>query len=98
MQNAIKAETLPELIADVDRPGFTMLLGRDPSWIDGDQLRTGGRPWRRRVLTALSYLMNDGGNFGIALIDQTLLTEQSILNLARQTEPFFAWPRAEIAE
>jgi len=33
VQNAIKAETLPELIADVDRPGFTMLLGRDPSWI-----------------------------------------------------------------
>ena len=64
VQNAIKAETLPELIADVDRPGFTMLLGRDPSWIDGDQLRTGGRPWRRRVLTALSYLMNDGGDFG----------------------------------
>jgi hypothetical protein len=98
VQNAIKAETLPELIADVDRPGFTMLLGGDPSWIDGDQLRTAGRPGRRRVLTALSYLMNDGGDFGIALIDQALLTEQGILNLARKTEPFFAWPRAEVAE
>ena len=75
-----------------------MLLGRNPGWIDGDQLRAVRRPAWWGVLTVLSYLMNDGGNFGIALIDQTLLTEQSILNLARQTEPFFAWPRAEIAE
>jgi hypothetical protein len=36
VQNAVKAETLPELISDVDRPGFTMLLGRDPGRIDGD--------------------------------------------------------------
>ena len=64
MQNAVKTETLPDLLSQVDRPGFTMLLGRDLSWIDGDQLRTAGRPGRRRVLTALSYLMNDGGDFG----------------------------------
>ena len=46
-----------------------MLLGRDPGWIDGDQLRAAGRPGRRGVLTALSYLMNDGGDFGIVVID-----------------------------
>jgi hypothetical protein len=55
-----------------------------------------GQRWG--ILTALSYLTNDGGDFGIALIDQALLTEQSILNLARKPEPFFAWPRAEVAE
>ena len=98
MQNAVKTETLPELISDVDWPGFAMLLGRDPGWIDSDQLRAVRRPGWRGVLTALSYLINDGGDFGIAVINQALLTEQSILNLARQTEPFFAWPRAEIAE
>ena len=75
-----------------------MLLGRDPGWIDSDQLRAVRRPGWPGVLTALSYLMNDGGDFGIALIDQALLTEQSILNLVRKPEPFFAWPRAEIAE
>ena len=98
MQNAIKVETLPELISNMDRPGFTMLLGRDPRWIDGDQLRTVRRPGWWGVVTALPYLMNDGGDFGIAVINQALLTEQGILNLARKTEPFFAWPRAEIAE
>jgi hypothetical protein len=38
VQNAVKTETLPELISDVDRASFTMLLGRDPGWIDGDFL------------------------------------------------------------
>jgi hypothetical protein len=97
VQNAIKAETLPELISNVDRPGFTMLLGCDPRGIDSDQFRAArGLQWG--ILTALSYLTNDGGDFGVTLIDQALLTKQSILNLARKLEPFFAWPRAEVAE
>jgi hypothetical protein len=75
-----------------------MLLGRDPGWIDSDQLRAVRRPGWRGVLTAISYLINDGGDFGIALINQALLTEQGILNLARKTEPLLAWQRAEIAE
>ena len=46
-----------------------MLLGRDPGWIDSDQLRAGRRPGWQGVLTALSYLINNGGDFGIALIN-----------------------------
>jgi hypothetical protein len=81
----------------MDRPGFTMLLGRDPRGIDGDQLRApSGLQWG--ILTALSYLTNDGGDLGIVLIDEALLTEQRILNLARKLEPFFAEPRAEVAQ
>ena len=36
-QNAVEFETLPELVADMDRTGFTMALGRDARRIDLDQ-------------------------------------------------------------
>lgn len=100
VQNAVKIETLPELVADVDRPGFTVLLGCDPRWIDGNQLpMTGGsRRLLRGVLAVLSHMTNDLGDFGIGLIDQALLTKQSILDLAREAEPLFARPWAEIAK
>jgi len=55
VQNAVKTEALPELISDVNWPGFAMLLGRDPGWIDSDQLRAVRRPGWRGILTALSY-------------------------------------------
>jgi hypothetical protein len=93
----LKIETLPELKADVDRPGFTMLLSGDPRRIDGDQLPAGGGP-RWGLLPSLSHLTNDGVDFGIARIDEATLTKQSIFDLARETEPLFARSWAEVAE
>src|SRR5262245_56626516 len=77
-----------------------MLLGGDPRRIDGDQLAVASSPGRLRwgLVTLLSHLTNDGGDFGVAPINQALLTEQSIFVLAREPEPFFARPWAEIAK
>ena len=97
VQNTVKIETLPELKADMDRPGFTMLLSGDPRRIDGDQLPAAGR-LRWRLLPSLLHLTKDGVDFGIALIDEATLTKQSIFDLARKTEPLFARPWAEVAE
>jgi len=36
-QNAVELDALPELMADVDRAGFTMALGGDARWIHLDQ-------------------------------------------------------------
>ena len=35
VQNTVKIETLPELKADVNQPGFPMLLSRNPRRIEG---------------------------------------------------------------
>lgn len=49
-QDLAQAETVPELVADMDRTGFAMVLGGDPTRVDGDVLTLrSGRPaggWR----------------------------------------------------
>src|SRR5262252_3217535 len=95
MQNAIKTETLPELIADVDRSGFTVLLGGDSRRVDGDRLLVAAG---RSVVASLAHLTNNVGDFGIVLIDQALLPDQSIFDFACEPEPLLTRPWAEVAE
>ena len=103
-QNAVEAEALPELMADVDRAGFTVALGGDARGIDLDQ-RPAGRPRqrrRRRNLAAVGascpHPPDNVGDFAISGIEQIVLADQRIFDLARQLEPFRARSRAQIAE
>ncbi len=45
-QDVVQPEALPELVADVDRAGFAMVLGGDPLRVDSNE-GTLGRTWRR---------------------------------------------------
>lgn len=106
-QNAVELEALPELIADMDRTGLTMPLGGDARWIHLDQGCAGcSRRCRRgrRDLVAVvggascAHSTNNVGDFVVGRIEQIVLTDQGILDLARKLEPFRARSRAQVAE
>ncbi len=98
-QNAVEVEALPELMADVDRTGFTVALGGDARGVDLDQ-RPAGRPRRRRRrnLAAIGpcgpHSPDKVGDFTVGGIEQIVLTDQRVFDLARELEPFCAWSRA----
>jgi hypothetical protein len=105
-QNLVKPKPLPELVADVNRSGLTMLFGGDTRWINFDQC-TGSRAQRRCRWFGLSarligsprlHARNNLGDFGVIAIERMILTDERVLDFAGELEPLFARPRAEVAE
>src|ERR1700731_2969731 len=107
-QDAVEFEAAPELVADMDRAGLAMALGGDARGIDFDQRAAAGRPRRRRrralpaaalfVAPPRPHPMNDVGDFALIGVDEMALTDEGVLDLARQLDPRLARPRAQIAE
>jgi hypothetical protein len=97
---------LPELVADMNRSGLTMLLGGDTRWINFDQCA--GLRARRRcgwfslsvrlIGSPRSHASNNLGDFVITAIEQVILTDERVLDFAGELEPIFARSRAEVAE
>src|SRR5271165_211017 len=108
-QDVVEPQTPPELVADMDRTGFPMALGRYPRRIDLDQPTA--RPLRRRrqrlIIDAAvpmtpgaprPHPTNDVGDLTIVRIEQIALADQRVLDLADKLQPLLAWPRTQIAE
>ena len=50
------------------------------------------------LLLQLAHEANDLGDLGVVKVEEIVLTDESILDLAREFEPVLARPRAQIAE
>src|SRR5260370_6539242 len=108
-QDVVEPQTSPELVADMDRTGFPMTLGRNPRRIDLDQRPAGPlrRSRQRGIFDAVvpvslgapgPHPTNDVGDLTVVRVKQIALADQCILDLARQLQPLLARPRAEIAK
>src|ERR1700694_1799974 len=103
VQNAVDPEALPELVADMDRASLAVLPGRDPRRVALDQSSGTGRRRSRRaaaltVLSPRSHPTNDVGDLAILRVQQIALTDQRILDLARELQPFLGRPWTEVAK
>ena len=84
-QNAIKLQTTPELMADMDRAGLPMQFSADAAGINFDQRTAAAGCARsspglavptRIVLSPLTRPINDVGDFGVPGLDQIALTDE----------------------
>jgi len=89
----------------MDRAGFPMALGGDARRIDCDQPAAGCLRRRRALIAAARVLgaprphpTNDVGDLAVVWLEQIALTDQRVLDLARELEPLSARPRAQVAE
>ncbi len=86
----------------MDRAGLAVALGAHARRLDTDGCPCAGRsrcrPRRRHAPLPRAHATDDVGDFRSVGLEQIGLTDQGILDLARQLEPLLARPRTEIAE
>jgi len=105
-QDVGKPQALPELVANMDRTRFPMVLGRNPRRIDLDQSAT--RRQRRRLImdaviraapgAARPHSANDVGDLAVVRIEQIALAHQRVLDLAGELQPLLARSWAQITK
>src|SRR5262249_13081243 len=104
MEDGTEFQPLPELKADMDRPGGSHLGHGEAGGGGGDEVavRVG---WRCRLGVrvrglglALSNLANDLFDFGIGLGEEMGLTDEGVFDLAGQAQPVLSGPGAEVTQ
>src|SRR5215510_523142 len=105
-QDAVELQPVPKLITDMHRARLSVAFGAHPRRVDFDQRPASARGRGRgalrnvaRILTPLaSRAAHDIGDFAVVGLKQPALTGQGVLDLAREFEPLFARPRAQVAK